>query len=301
MVAPSPFRKKPERPESDLAKAIRTAFLYRWNLLAFLGGAAAAFVSGQPDVVLPLVAAAEMAYLGGMVSFPKFRKAVAREGYRSPHFAPEPKKDPAAAVGALLAGLPPEARRRFEALRTRCLQMREIAQGVRGRTAPGTGEALHTSALDRLLWVFLRLLVSQDSLRRFMDATSEDELRTRAAELKARLDALGPEGDERLRRSLVDSVAVAELRLDNYQKAAGNAEYVEIELDRIESKIQALTEMAINRQDPDTLSSQVDAAAESMTHTESAITELQAITGMVDELEEPPPILESRMGERAHA
>jgi len=66
-----------------------------------------------------------------------------------------------------------------------------------------------------------------------------------------------------------------------------------IELDRIEGKIQALAEMAVNRQDPDFLSSQVDSAAESMRQTEKAVSELQHLTGLADELQEPPAILES--------
>ena len=66
-----------------------------------------------------------------------------------------------------------------------------------------------------------------------------------------------------------------------------------IELDRIEGKIQALAEMAVNRQDPDFLSSQVDSAAESMRQTEKAVSELQHLTGLADQLEEPPAILET--------
>ena len=43
-----------------------------------------------------------------------------------------------------------------------------------------------------------------------------------------------------------------------------------IELDRIETKIQALIEMGVSRQDPDDLSHQVTAAAESMQQTEDS-------------------------------
>jgi hypothetical protein len=98
-------------------------------------------------------------------------------------------------------------------------------------------------------------------------------------------------------RSLQDSLAMAELRLDNFKRAKKNAEYVSIELDRIEGKIQALAEMAVNRPDPDFLSSQVDSAAESMRQTEKAVSELQHLTGLADELEEPPPILETDLRE----
>ena len=100
-------------------------------------------------------------------------------------------------------------------------------------------------------------------------------------------------GDERIVRSLQDSVASGELRLDNFQRAKKNAEFVSLELDRIEGKIQTLAEMAVNRQDPDFLSSQVDSAADSMRQTEKAVSELQHLTGLADQLEEPPAILET--------
>ena len=61
---------------------------------------------------------------------------------------------------------------------------------------------------------------------------------------------MGPQ-DERIKHSLEDSVAAQELRLENYKKASENAEFVRLELDRIEAKIQALVESSVNRQDPD--------------------------------------------------
>jgi hypothetical protein len=57
-----------------------------------------------------------------------------------------------------------------------------------------------------------------------------------------------------------------------------------------------MTEMMVNQQDPDLLSSQVDQAAQSMTATESAIKDLQSITGLSDQLTEPPPILDADLG-----
>src|SRR5258708_39690510 len=119
----------------------------------------------------------------------------------------------------------------------------------------------------------------------------EREITTRAAGLRKSLGAA--KGDERIARSLQDSIASAELRLDNYGRAKKNGEFVSIELDRIEGKIRALAEMAVNRQDPDFLSNQVDSAAESMRQTEKAVSELQHLTGLADQLEEPPAILEA--------
>ena len=72
-------------------------------------------------------------------------------------------------------------------------------------------------------------------------------------------------------RSLQDSLADAQLRLDNYQKSTKDADFVAVELDRIETKIKALIEMGVSRQDPDSFSTQVTAAAESMQQTESTV------------------------------
>jgi peptidoglycan hydrolase CwlO-like protein len=137
---------------------------------------------------------------------------------------------------------------------------------------------MSTSALDKLLWIFLRLLVSQQGLDRFLRSTSDVEIGARLEETKKKLESAPP--DERFKRSLQDSIAAQELRLENYKKAGGNAEFVRLELDRIEAKIQALAESSVNRQDP-------------VQSTEHAIRELQQITGLVDQMQEPPAILEA--------
>jgi hypothetical protein len=172
--------------------------------------------------------------------------------------------------------------------------MRGIAAGVRGAAGDHAGEAeeIRTPGLDRLLWLFLRLLLSKTALDRFLQTMNEQEMSAKLADLRKNLQA-AQGGDERIVRSLQDSVASGELRLDNYLRAKKNAEFVSLELDRIEGKIQALAEMAVNRQDPDFLSSQVDSAADSMRQTEKAVTELQHLTGLADQFEEPPAILEA--------
>ena len=55
---------------------LREAFLFRWNLLFFAGGIAAAALTPLAPVLLPLVAAAEITYLTGLVSVRRFRAAI---------------------------------------------------------------------------------------------------------------------------------------------------------------------------------------------------------------------------------
>ena len=285
-----------------LGSYIKHAFLYPWNLLLFLGGAAAAIMSPYPDALLPIIGGLEIAYLTGLSSIPRFRTAVEAKiaarlrGSSSDETPDAPKQSQS--LERILESLPAPALRRFLLLRQRCFEMRSITSGVRGQTdaAADSAESIRTPALDRLLYLFLRLLVSQNGLDRFLRSTSEKDLEARLADVRTRLEAAKTAGDERVKNSLADSVADAELRLDNYRKAAKDAEFVAIELDRIETKIQALIEMGVSRQDPDYLSHQVTAAAESMQHTEAAVNQLQHLTGLADQIEEPPPILEANIG-----
>jgi hypothetical protein len=275
---------------------LKEAFLFRWNLLVFLGGTAAAALTPLAGVLLPLVAAGELTYLAGLISIPKFRAAIDAKIHATARPAgatPSPAQPPLSLV-TMLQGLPAAARTRFQQLHARCVEMRGIAAGVRGAAGDhaAEGDEIRTPGLDRLLWLFLRLLLSKTALDRFLQTMNEAEISARLVDLRKNLEA-AQGGDERIVRSLQDSVASGELRLDNYLRAKKNAEFVSLELDRIEGKIQALAEMAVNRQDPDFLSSQVDSAADSMRQTEKAVTELQHLTGLADQLEDPPAILEA--------
>ena len=292
---PIPSDRSSKAPEgAGLKDYLKAAFFFRWNLLFLLGGLAGAAIMPLPDVTLPLVMAGELAYLTALTSLPRFRAAIDAKVHKDAGTtAAAPTTAPSLVV--MLAGLPGDARKRFEQLHARCVEMRHLAVGVRGASGreAGSAEEIRTPGLDRLLWLFLRLLMSKNALDRFLKTMSSEEVNARLEQLRKDVAAAQNAGDERIVRSLQDSIASAELRLDNYERAKKNAQFVSIELDRMEGKIQALAEMAVNRQDPDLLSSQVDSAAESMRQTEKAVNELQHLTGLADELQDPPPIMDA--------
>lgn len=288
---------------ATMSDYLREAFFFRWNLLLFAGSAVAAALTPLAPVLLPLVGAGELTYLTGLISIPRFRAAIdakvhaARRGSGAVRTAAAPATG--VSLVTMLEGLPGASRQRFQQLHARCLEMRGIAAGVRGAAgdAGGSAEEIRTPGLDRLLWLFLRLLSSKAALDRFLQSMNEKELTSRLADVRQSLVAAQAGGDERVVKSLQDSVAMGELRLDNYGRARKNAEFVTVELDRLEGKIQALAEMAVNRQDPDFLSSQVDSAADSMRQTEKAVSELQHLTGLADQLQDAPAILETDLRE----
>jgi len=275
-------------PRGGIGYYLWRAFTSRWNLLAVFGGAAAAMLTPWPDVLLPLVGAGELMYLGVLVSLPRYREAIDAQVADK---ARAQIRAQAPTLNQLLLVLNTDAQQRFNALRRRCLDMRSIARTNRPDTVDGTTDAW-TPALDRLLYGFLRLLGQQNGLLRFLGLTTSQELTKRRDDLKKRLADAKGSGDDRMIRSLEESTAIAEQRLDNYQKAVKNADFAALELDRVEAKIQALIELAANRQDPDFLSSQVDAAAASMDHTEATLNQLQQITGGNEQMDEVPAILD---------
>jgi hypothetical protein len=292
---PIPSDRSSKPPQgAGLKDYLKEAFFFRWNMLFFLGGLAGAAIMPLGDVTVPLVLAGELAYMTALTSLPRFRAAIDAKVHKDAGtVATTPTTAPSLVI--MLAGLPGDARKRFEQLHARCVEMRHLAVGVRGAAGRevGSAEEIRTPGLDRLLWLFLRLLMSKTALDRFLKTMSSEEVTARLEQLRKDLAAAQQADDDRIVKSLQDSIASAELRLDNYERAKKNAQFVTIELDRIEGKIQALAEMAVNRQDPDLLSSQVDSAAESMRQTEKAVSELQHLTGLADELHDPPPILDA--------
>ena len=92
----------------------------------------------------------------------------------------------------------------------------------------------------------------------------------------AELPAAGAnDKQQRVRKALEDNLQTSRDRLANLQRARDNFELVKLEIDRLENKIRSLSELAVNRQEPDYISGQVDQVAASMMETEKTMNELQ--------------------------
>lgn len=294
--------------KAGIFRYLKEAFMFRWNLLLFGGAAAAAALSGHADVALPLVAAAEVVYLAGLTTLPRFQAAIdARASAEQRGLSGgrtettlEQRASARDRILEVLKSLTEDRRARFLRLRARCVEMSRIANAVRGETrdASGASAELRQPALDRLLWVFLRLLLSEQAIARFLQAADEAGIDRSLNDLKIRrkkrADSVGEanQADDRIIRSIDDSISTAELRKENIEKAKHNAEFVAAELDRLENKIHAVTEMAVGHSDPDEMSSRIDAISEGISQTEQTIRELQSITGVGD-ADTTPSILET--------
>lgn len=280
-----------------MLKYIKAAFTNRWNLLAFVGATGAALISGHPDIFLPLVLAGEAAYLGFAGTHPKFRKYIdVRESQAQKQAHSQHNEQ---TLNRIRQNLPPQYMQRFNKLRLRCQKLRRIAADLKQPGYQDMGlslESMQVEGLDRLLWIFLRLLFTHHSLREFLDATSLEKMETDELNLEQRLAAVDPndqsERAQKVRHALQDNLQTVQDRIQNYRRAEQNLEIVELEIDRLENKIKSLAELAVNRQEPDFISSQVDQVAGSMKQAENTMNELQFATGLGAMDEEVPDLLE---------
>lgn len=276
---------------------LKVAFLNRWNLLVFGGAMGFSLLSGRADVWMPLVLAGEVGFLGLLSAHPKFQASV--DAQRAKALRGQTGPSPDRALQSILRSLPQDAITRFETLRERCLELRQIALSLKDPghlSASQVLEESQLSGLDRLLWIYLRMLFTQHSLERFLRTTSGNDIQRDIEDLEAKLKKVAGISDEvqrqKFARTIEDNLQTCRDRLANYQKARSNHELIRLEIDRLENKIRSLSELAVNRQEPDFITAQVDQVASSMIQTEQTMNELQFATGLPVVEETAPRLLQ---------
>ncbi|MGD9647583.1 MAG: hypothetical protein AB7U73_17850 [Pirellulales bacterium] len=279
---------------------VKAAFLNRWNLLFFGSGLfVGALSGGAADVVLPLVLAAEIAYVGMLGTHPKFQRAI--DAQEAKLRRADAGVHAQRSLERVMSALPPDSLKRFQALRTCCLELRQIAAGLKhpGPVAAMTSplDDMQVAGLDRLLWMFLRLLYTEYSLSRFLSRTQRRDINAEIERLEQQLQAVGDPGDDqqriKIRKALEDNLTTCRERLVNLDQAAGNLQLVRLELDRLENKIRSLGELAIGRQEPEFIAGQVDQVAASMIETERTMSDLNFATGLEPIHDAVPSLLQS--------
>lgn len=269
----------------------KSAARNRWNVLFLLGGTIFAGLSGHADVVFPLLMAAEVAYLATVAWNPRYRAILDAE--QTHQGAQVEKKKAQERLGELLGLLSRERSVRFFEIKKRCEMLRASFTGADATFTAVAKEQL--ASVDKLLWVYLKLLHTEQTLERFLGSVSDRELEAEIQVTRRHLDILPPPGqdamEDKKRATLDDTLATLQARRDNVVRAQKNYEFVELELQRIEHKLTGIVELAVNRQDPASLTAEVGAVAESVRATEDTIGELNMFTGLTQADLEVPEIL----------
>lgn len=195
-----------------------------------------------------------------------------------------------AKVDALVQPLSKEDQQRYRNLESRCRTLLE--QQLHLQT-PSSGLQAQGEVLGKLLWVYLRLLSTRQSITRIIrgSAGSLDEtkeLEERIAALQAQIS--GPLTED-LKKSLSGQVEILQQRLEKRQEAKQKLEFLDAELMRIQEQVELVREQAVLSADPEALSQRIDQVTTTLSGTNQWIRDQQKVYGAVEELmSEPPPL-----------
>lgn len=282
----------------NFTRYLAKAFLFRWNLLAVWAAAAFGVLSGRPDVVLPLVGAAELCYLAGLATRPRFQAAVDAEDAARRRASQSTESH--ARAKAMLKTLNPEDLRRFELLRDLCIRLFSLSRGISPESIDDDlVRAFNDSSINRLLWVFVKLLFSKQALEQYFSTVQVKKLEEEKVRVEAKLASLGAAPPDesldapkaRLRASLADHLVDLQMRFENYRKAKEHYELLIADVERLQTKISGLAETGIQRPDADFINNEIDRFSESFMRTERAMNDLRFIDGLANEEEAAPPMV----------
>jgi hypothetical protein len=149
-----------------------------------------------------------------------------------------------------------------------------------------------TQSLDKMIWLFLKLLHHKEGLSQFLDHTSDSDLELQIRDTGKQLEEARAKGSsERLIDSLVGKLETVESRLSNYRDADENLKILGAELDKTEQKINHICEVGMSSgRDSSNLSTQIDGVADSVRFSERALDGLD-LGSIFQDTTEPPPLI----------
>ena len=160
----------------------------------------------------------------------------------------------------LLVTLSPSARRIFQDLAEKCNKLT-----VSASDAAGALDELKAARLNELLWVFLKLLVSNEKMSKLLEQTSIAKIESEIKQISEKLEEAGESSP--LHRSLQSTLEIHERRLDNLKRASENIKVASAEIERIKTQVALLTEENAVSADPAAFTSRLDGVTQSLQET----------------------------------
>jgi len=228
----------------------------------------------------------ELAYLGWLGTNPRFQRIV-----NGDRLLDEQRRWQAKLYN-LVRELPPEDQQRYRALEARCqsiLQQQSRNAGLSG------GLSEQGEGLGRLAWIYMRLLLTREWIRRVLRESSDStetatELTQRIGKLQEQLKQ--PSLTEDLRKSLSSQIEILQQRQDKRKEATEKLAFLDAELIRIQEQVELLREQSVLATDPEVVSQRIDQITTTLGGTNQWIRDQQKIYGaMEDLLSDPPPLV----------
>jgi len=245
-----------------------------------------AFLGMMEPAMWLIGAGLEMAYLYTLSTNPRFQRTVIGAQ------AWEERKAGIERQHNFVAQLSSADQAKYHALEARCQAI------LRQQGAESVSPDLQAQGegLGRLLWIYLRLLLTRQSIQRVL---AESDAGSNRQSLSQRLDRLQeqlkqPSMSEELRKSLSSQVEIIQQRIQSQQDARQKLQFVEAELMRIEEQVELIREQVALSADPASISQRIDSVAATLGGTTQWIREQQQMYGNVEDLlADPPPVVAS--------
>jgi len=158
--------------------------------------------------------------------------------------------------------LQPASQARYRALVVVC---REVL-GLGALSGEDSLSDFRAGNLTQMLWLFLRLLASRESITDTIARVDRRQLEGGLESIKGRLAAAGdPEGA--LARSLRATLEIQEKRLANLDSATNNLAVIDAELERIEQQVRLVREEGAVSRSPEAISARLDAVSSTLSET----------------------------------
>jgi hypothetical protein len=226
----------------------------------------------------------EMAYLYLLSMNPRFQRTVVGSQML------ETRQEQVSKQRGFIAQLNPDDQELYFNLERRC----QAILRQQGATSSVTTELQSQGeGLGRLLWIFLRLLLTRQSIQRvLMDAQSNNRisLEKRLAQVQQQLTDKTLADD--LRKSLTSQTEILQQRIQSQQEAKQKLQFIDAELTRIQEQAELIREQVALSTDPASISQRIDSIAATLGGTTQWIKEQQQMYGSVEDLlAEPPPVI----------
>lgn len=223
-------------------KGLGPIALNKW----FLFGAAILGLGAHPLWLLAL--GAEILYLYGVASSPRFRNLVDGEALLAEQGRWERR------VGDLKGRMDRQSLQRFESLAKKCREIQDMAAITGSSVAPL--EDARLGGMEQLVYMYLRLLVSQATINANFPAGEQDNLHRRIEALQKEIARPGL--PETVKRSKEGTLEIEKRRLENLDRAAESRALVDSEMERIEKQVELIREDTAMGREPIGLTSRID-------------------------------------------
>jgi hypothetical protein len=253
------------REELGFFDYLKAAFRYRPKLpvlgrmpLNQLGlGAFAVLGLASPGFWF-LGVAAELVYVMGLASSSRFQAMVRGERILAARESYQEK------VRAAHDRLSAASQKRYRRLLSQCQEVLGISEALDDGSLTIVRSA-RTGGLNQLLWIFLRLLTSNELLEDSMNRVDRQAIREELARLEERLGQAEP--DSALARSLQGTLEIERKRLENLETAERSLQVIEAELRRIEQQVKLIREETVVGGKAEILSGHLDAVTHELSET----------------------------------